>query len=131
MDKDAKKKKRKMPTFLEDFLKVKDDDLKLQFAFDHIENYAIAGGVVYAGMQVFKHSTSTFNIPYYPAAIGIFLCVIGSLLWALNMVQGLIAAYRKKPKMTLSTFFHFIFIIFLAFSALEFFWFQVINHAEK
>lgn len=115
----------KKPDFLESFLRVDSDDFKLKFVFDNLRNYAIAGGVFYAGVYIIKNGSFISNqIPFAGITLGMFLAISAFLLMALNLCQGVLATASRKPKMIP----YMILNVVVALSVMDLFWFWVINY---
>lgn len=117
-----KVKKSAFSEFLESILYIKDDELRLKFIFDNLRNYGIAGGVFYFGLHLIKNGSLILNfIPYLGFVLGIFLTVSAFLLMCLNLVQGILATTKSKPKMLP----YLVFNIIVTLSLLDYFWFSI------
>ena len=97
------KKKKETSSFnlkIEKFLEVNPEEIKLKFAFDHLRNYGIAAMVMFAGFYLFRNGASNIDfIPYSNIIFGIFLLIIGFLLFSLNLIQMIIVFAKHKSKM--------------------------------
>lgn len=95
-------------------------DVTLKFVFDHIRNYAICGGMLYAGTRVVQLNSEHTNCIDYAWNLIAWsvLFALPWLLFALNFAHGVFAAFTLQKADKVRTWVYMIgaLIIFIAAS---------------
>lgn len=95
-------------------------DVNLKFVFDHIRNYTICGGMLWAGVKILATAGQELTDigKMFSLLAGGVLFALPWLLFALNLLQGGVAAFRLQESKGMSfwVYISFYLLVFIAAS---------------